>query len=204
VERKQGRISADDRLAPEPVEQMRAPLAEVHDPRRHALRVEAQAQDVDRLLEQVPGDAGREQRDRRVACDEAPVTVDHDGRERLVRTQEALERLAHRAHLRLVEVALAVGRRVAGREQQRVALAQRNLERGRELDDHLGARTRAAGLDEAQVARRDARLEAEVELAEPAPLAPFAQQRADGGALCDVHHGADASRAWASGPLPAR
>src|SRR5262249_30965205 len=55
---------------------------------------------------------------------------------------------------------------------------------------------------EAQVARRDARLERELELAQAATLPPFAEQRADRRATgCDVH-GADRSHGPARGPLP--
>ena len=79
----------------------------------------------------------------------------------------------------VVERALRVGGRVAGREQQRVALAQRHLELLGQVQHQLAAGLRAAGLDEAEVARRDAGLERQVELAEPAPLAPVAQQRAE-------------------------
>src|SRR3954463_12459553 len=45
VEREERRVAAHDRLAAEAVEQVRAPLAEVDDARRHALGMEAQAQD---------------------------------------------------------------------------------------------------------------------------------------------------------------
>src|SRR6185312_2384409 len=50
-----------------------------------------------------------------------------------------------------------------------------------EVDDHLPARVRAAGLEEADVAGRDARLQGQLELAAPAPSPPLAQQRGDTG-----------------------
>jgi hypothetical protein len=65
---------------------------------------------------------------------------------------------------------------MTGGEQQAVALAQRHLELIGEVDDHLRARTRASGLQEAQVAGRDARLEREVELGHPPALSPLAKQ----------------------------
>ena len=89
------------------------------------------------------------------------------------------ERLAYRRHLGRVEVVLRERGREAGGEQQLVAIAQRHLELVGEPQDHLRARPRAAGLDEAQVPGGHARLERQVELAEPAPLPPVAQQRAD-------------------------
>jgi hypothetical protein len=63
---------------------------------------------------------------------------------------------------------------MAGGEQELVAVAQRNLEPIGQLQDHVGARARATGLDEAQVAGGDAGLEGQVELAQPAPPAPVA------------------------------
>ena len=64
-------------------------------------------------------------------------------------------------------------------QQELVAIAQRHVERLGELQDHVGAGARAAGLEEAQMPRRDARLEGEVELAQPPAGAPLAQQRPD-------------------------
>ena len=89
--------------------------------------------------------------------------------------QHELERLAHRGHVGVVERPLAVERGVAGGEQELVAIAQRDLELLGELQHHLGAGPRAPGLDEAHMAGGDARVEGEVELAAPAPLAPVAQ-----------------------------
>ena len=48
----------------EVAQQVRAPLAEVGDPRRHALGVQREPEHVDRRLEQVRRDAGGQQRDR--------------------------------------------------------------------------------------------------------------------------------------------
>ena len=130
---------------------------------------------------------------RTVGGDHAPVAVDGERRVGLVAGQQPVERLADGVHHRLVERAAAVDRRVAGREQQLVALAQRDVELLGEAQHHLGARLGAAGLDEAQVARRDAGLEGEVELAEAPPAAPVAQQPAYGrraaGGLAHGEHG---------------
>jgi len=58
-------------------------------------------------------------------------------------------------------------------------------------------RRRAAGLDEAQVAQGDPRVECQVELTEPAALAPIAQHRADSILVSDLvlTHQADRSGA---------
>ena len=111
--------------------------------------------------------------------------------------QDEVERLAHRGHVGVVERALAVDGRVAGGEQQVVALTQRDLELLGQVQDHLAAGLRAAGLDEADVPGRDAGVEREVELAAPPPLAPVAQQRADTERRRegDVGHGGDGSAA---------
>ena len=84
------------------------------------------------------------------------MTVDHERRVRLVAAEDLVDRVAHRAHLGRVEIALRKPRRVAGGEQQVVAVAERHLQLLGEVQHHLGARSRPAGLDEAQVPRRDA------------------------------------------------
>ena len=62
--------------------------------------------------------------------------------------------------------------------QHGVALAQRYVERGRELDHHLAAGPGAARLEEADMALRDARLQGKCELAGTSAAAPGAQHRA--------------------------
>jgi hypothetical protein len=103
------------------------------------------------------------------------VPIDHERRIRLVPSQHLLDRFAHRTHLGNIELALRVGRRVARGQEQVVALAERNLEPLGQMEQQLRARARAAGLDEAQMARRDVRLQRELELTEPAaPAATLA------------------------------
>ena len=81
-------------------------------------------------------------------------------------------RLADGLELVGVERPLPVRGRVAGREQERVALAERNVEMLREMEDELTARPRTPGLDEAQVASRHLGFDGEVELADAPALAP--------------------------------
>ena len=83
---------------------------------------------------------------------------------------------------------LAVGGRVAGGEQQVVAVAQRDLELLGEVDDHLAAGLRAAGLDEAQVTSGHAGLQGEIELAEAPAAAPVLQQRPERDGIGDRGH----------------
>ena len=91
--------------------------------------------------------------------------------------QQLVERVLDRPEL--LERPLRVDRRVAGGEQHPVALAQRHVELLGQVQDHLLARARAAGLEEAQVARGDAGLEREVELAEAALGAPGLEEWPD-------------------------
>src|SRR5437763_1950018 len=88
-------------------------------------------------------------------------------------------RLPDWGHLRLFHRPGAVLRRVAGREQQPISLPQRDLKLLGKVQDHLGARLRPPRLDEAQMPSRDARVEREVQLAEPSPLSPVAEHGAD-------------------------
>ena len=67
------------------------------------------------------------------------MAVHHDRGVRLVMVEQLLERRADLGHRRVVETGLAVLRRVAGGEQHLVALAQRDVERARELEDHVAA-----------------------------------------------------------------
>src|SRR5262249_28337673 len=63
------------------------------------------------------------------------------------------------------------------------------------MQHHLRARSRAAGLDEAQVARRDARLERQLELAETPAQPPFPEHLPDGRQACrGSAHDADRSQ----------
>ncbi len=114
-----------------------------------------------------------------VVRDQRPAVVDRDRRIRIVAVEDELHRFAHRDHLGLVEGALLVDGGMARGQQEAVALAQRDVELVGQVQHHLGAGPGAAGLDEAEVPRRHARLEREIELAQvPAP-APVAQQRPD-------------------------
>ena len=78
------------------------------------------------------------------------------------------------------EIGGVVRRCVPGRDEQRVAIAQRYVEMLGEVQDHLAARPRPARLHEAQVPGRHARRVRELELAEAPARAPVAQQLTDG------------------------
>src|SRR5919109_285393 len=132
--------------------------------------------------------AFRQEGDGAVARDHVPGAVDHDRRVRLVSGQHQLDRIPDRLHLRLVECPLPLPRRLTGPKEELVAFTQRNAELVGEMEHHLRARTRAAGLNEAEMSSRDAGLQGQVELAEPPSLPPATQERADRHARADVRH----------------
>ena len=161
---------------------------EVDDARRQAVGMQAQAQHVDRRLQQFrrarrrsaaarrgcarPASSGGRRRARaRARAPSAPARPPRapppspGRRGRARRTSARIRR-----------------RRAAGCAR---AAARRADSARRSTISRLGSR--AAGLDEAQVARRDLGLAGEVELAQAAAQAPVAQQRADGqggGGVC--------------------
>ena len=111
-----------------------------------------------------------------VAHQDIPVTVDHESGEGLLLAEHEIEGAAHLGHLRRFKPSLEIHRRIAGGQEQLVAAARRHVEHAREQKDHLPARLRAPGLDEAQVARGDLGLHGQGELAHPTALAPLAEQ----------------------------
>ena len=122
--------------------------------------MEARAQHVAGRFEQVRLHPVGQERGRVVRRDELPASVHEDRGERFVAFEDALDRGAHRLHLRHVEVGPVVRRREAGRDQERVAGPQRHVEVLGEVEHHLPARPGPSGFDEAQVAGRDHRPDA--------------------------------------------
>ena len=80
---------------------------------------------------------------------------------------------------RIVERALRKRRRKARGHQQHVAFAQRHLQPLGEPQHHVARRRGAAGLDEAEMPRRNLGVAGEIELAEMAALPPLPQVIAD-------------------------
>jgi hypothetical protein len=130
-------------LASQPEKQGRAQLGEVDDPGRGAVGVQRESEHVDRRLEQLGGGSLAQEVERVVRGNDAPVPVDDHGGTGFVAAKDQFERVG----------------RVAGCEEQFVALAERDVEVGGELEQRLGARSGAAGLDEADVASGRMRLE---------------------------------------------
>ncbi len=179
LERAQVFVAGHRDLTTQSADDVLGPLGEVHDALRQTVRMQAGAQHVDGRLEQFGRDTVDQDRHRPVRGDELPSPVDEDRRVRLVTDEHPLDRGAHGLQLGRVEIGRVVRRRVARRDEQRVAGPQRHVEVIGEVEHHLAARTGTAGLDEAQVARRDPGIRGEIELAHPAARPPVAQQRPD-------------------------
>jgi hypothetical protein len=115
------------------------------------------------------------------------VAVDRERRIGLVPRQDEIDRGLGGLQGGILQRPLQIDGRIAGREQQRVALAQGHAEMLGQQQDHVAAGLRAAALDEGQVLLRDLRLERELELAETALLPPVTDERADGRGAMAVH-----------------
>jgi hypothetical protein len=102
------------------------------------------------------------------------MPVDDERGVGLVTAEKLIDCLSHWAEFRRIESALAEYRRIAGSQQQLVAFTQRHVEVLGKVQHHVGTRPRAAGLDKAEVARRDAGGKRELELTQPAMFSPVA------------------------------
>ena len=72
----------------------------------------------------------------RIGLQQVPVAVDRHGRKRLLLRQHEIERASHLAQFGSGKVGLPPDRRKARRDQQRIVLAQRHIERGRKPHHH--------------------------------------------------------------------
>ena len=90
--------------------------------------MQREAEDVDRLLEEVRRHARRQEPDRAVRRDEAPVPVDDQRRVGLVRGEDAGDGVGDGGHREVVQPVLGVGGGEPGGEQHGVAVAQRDVE----------------------------------------------------------------------------
>jgi hypothetical protein len=141
-------------------------------------RIEDDAEGVDRRAEGGGlGDHAAEQAGgAAVGAQHVVAAVDHHHGVGLLLRQHAIEDRADGPREPVIDVQLLEGVGEAGRVEEGVLIAQRHRERRREAEDHLAARLGAAGLEEADVARRDVGGEREVELAETAAGAPVLDQ----------------------------
>jgi hypothetical protein len=116
-----------------------------------------------------------------VGAQQVPAPVDHEGRIRLLLRQHVVERAHHLRKLGRGERAFPPHRRETGGQQQRVLLAQRQVERRRQAQDHVAARRGAAGFQEAEMALGNLGGAGKRKLRLAAMGAPPAQARTEGG-----------------------
>src|SRR4051812_25806923 len=107
------------------------------------------------------------------------MSIHHHGGIRILPRENEIDGLSRLAQLRLGQARLAIDGREAGRLEQNILLAQRNLKRRRETHHHLARGTRPPALHEAEMARRDVGVQAERELTEAAPAPPGLEQNTE-------------------------
>src|SRR5262249_19781347 len=91
-----------------------------------------------------------------------------------------LDRFARLLQGRVAKRALPVDRRETRRNQQQVAVAQRDVELFSQMQDHVSAWCGATRFEEAQMPLRDFSVAGQRELAQAAALPPRAQEISDG------------------------
>ena len=128
-----------------------------------------------------PGEELDEAPRARVGAQQVPAPVHDERRVRLLLGQHVVQRAVHLGELRRGEITLAPGRRKTGREEERVVLAQREIEHRGEPQDHLPARAGAPGLEKAEMTLGGPGGASQIELREAATLAPPAQPRPEAG-----------------------
>lgn len=122
------------------------------------------------------------------------MPIDGERRIRLVPREHQIDGLASILQRGVGKLAFGKDRGEPRRDQENVAFAQGHIKLRGEVENHLAAWLRAAGFEKAQVARGDFRVTGEIELAQAAALAPFAEKTAD--RLCGHHHEATIAQAW--------
>jgi hypothetical protein len=128
---------------------------------------------------QLPGAAVGQDPLARVGGDDIAVTVDDDRRVGHVRVEDVRERGKDRGQARAVKRRLRVGGRVAGLEQQFVALAERQAKRLGKADDHRTAGRRTSAFDEADVPLGGPGPYGQLKLAQPPRGTAFFQRRGE-------------------------
>jgi hypothetical protein len=123
-----------------------------------------------------------------------PVPVHHEGGEGLLLGQDELDGPSHQHHLRIRQGGLAIAGRVAGDDQQGVAIAHRHVQHPGQQGDQFAAGPGLAGFHIAEVAGRDPGLQRQVHLAHPAGAPPLAQQVAQGMVARGAWHGGGGAR----------
>src|SRR5215471_5827545 len=111
------------------------------------LGMECKARSVERRYRIAAGEEGQKALCAGIHPQDVPISVEHEYGIRLKLCYEKLDRLACSLQFRRGESGITIEWRIAGREQQRIALAQRNLQSLSKTQDHLSAWLCAARLD---------------------------------------------------------
>ena len=178
-----GEQALDDGIGPrvdllaKHAEHVGAPRGVIDNARAQARRMQGEAHGVDRRTHELRRAALIKLGQGGIRHHEIPVPVDREGGIGLVRLQDRLDGGFRR--LQSGDRALRIGRREARRQEERILVAQRDLEKLGETRDHLAARLRLAGLETGKVPGRALRGIGEVGLRHTTPLAPAAQQNAE-------------------------
>ena len=98
----QSGISGGEHLVIEAPQQVGAPLGEIHDPRSQPGRMKGQAQRVDGRDEEFRRNAGEKHSGTRVACNNVPLAVDHEGRIGIMAGEQPLNGIPDVSHVRAV------------------------------------------------------------------------------------------------------
>jgi len=102
------------------------------------------------------------------------MAVERERLKGLLPLQHQIDGRAGGGQRRIGQRPLGKDRRIARRDREHVAFAHRHLELLGKVQQHVAARLRAPGFDEAQMPRGDAGVAGELELAQAPALAPFA------------------------------
>jgi hypothetical protein len=179
-------VGGDLNLMMQPCEQMRTPFGQIGDARRQARGMQADTKHVDRRLQQDWGRTDEKRSHRAIGGDQHPMAINGECGIRLMPPENQIDGLARVLQRGVGKLAFRKDRGESRRDQENVAFAQRHIELCGEVENHLPTWLRAPGFQKTQVARGDFRLAGEIELAQAAALAPFAQKLADG--LCGCRH----------------
>jgi hypothetical protein len=93
--------------------------------------------------------------------------------------QHGIDALSRRRQRGIVQRPFTKHRRIARRRQQHVLLPQRYVHVIRQMQQHLTARHRSPGFQEAEVLGGDIRIACKVELAQATAAPPIAQEITD-------------------------
>ena len=103
------------------------------------------------------------------------MPVDDESRERLLLGEDVVQRTVDLRQLGAAEPSLLPQRRVPRRGEEAVLVAKRDVQGGRQVQDHRLARRGAPGFEEAQMALRGPGDAGKLELGQAATLPPPSQ-----------------------------